>query len=66
MSGLDMVVDGFRGTDQPTMDAFQYFLVDGEPVGKAPIGELDYHAGAATTIGISSISRGTRCWTVAT
>jgi Lysyl oxidase len=40
-----MVVEGFRGTDDPTMDAFQYFLSDGQPVGKAPIGELEYHAG---------------------
>ena len=40
-----MVVEGFRGTDDPTMDAFQYFLVDGRPVGRAPIGELEFHAG---------------------
>ncbi len=40
-----MVVEGFRGTDDPTMDAFQYFLVDGGPVGRAPIGELEFHAG---------------------
>lgn len=40
-----MVVEGFRGSDDPTMDAFQYFLRDGQPVGKAPIGELEYHAG---------------------
>ena len=40
-----LVVEGFRGTDDPTMDAFQYFLRDGQPVGKAPIGQLEYHAG---------------------
>jgi Lysyl oxidase len=40
-----MVVEGFRGTDDRTMDAFQYFLRDGQPVGKAPIGELEFHAG---------------------
>jgi Lysyl oxidase len=40
-----MVVEGFRGSDDPTMDAFQYFLRDGQSVGKAPIGELEYHAG---------------------
>lgn len=40
-----MVVEGFRGTDDATMDAFQYFLIDGTPVGRAPIGELEYHAG---------------------
>jgi len=40
-----MVVEGFRGTDDPTMDAFQYFLLDGQPAGKAPVGQLEYHAG---------------------
>jgi Lysyl oxidase len=40
-----MVVEGFRGPDESTMDAFQYFLADGQPVGKAPIGQLEYHAG---------------------
>lgn len=40
-----MVVEGFRGVDQPTMEAFQYFLIDGQPVGRAPIGELEFHAG---------------------
>ena len=40
-----MVVEGFRGTNDPSMDAFQYFLVDGQPTGRAPIGELEYHAG---------------------
>ena len=40
-----LVVEGFRGTEDPKMDAFQYFLRDGLPVGKAPIGQLEYHAG---------------------
>jgi hypothetical protein len=39
-----MVIDGFRTDDTvPTMDAYQYFLQDGEPVGRALIGELTYH-----------------------
>ena len=38
-----MVVEGFRGIDEPLMDAFQYFLVDGEAVGRAPIGQLEFH-----------------------
>ncbi|MEX2421596.1 MAG: lysyl oxidase family protein, partial [Actinomycetota bacterium] len=40
-----MVVEGFRGPNEDRMDAFQYFLIDGEPVSRAPIGELEYHAG---------------------
>jgi len=40
-----MVVEGFRAPNEDTMDAFQYFLIDGEPVGRAPIGQLEYHAG---------------------
>ena len=40
-----MVVDGFRGDAESTMDAYQYFLHDGEPVGRALIGQLEYHAG---------------------
>ena len=39
------VIEGFRGPDEPKMDAFQYFMVDGAPVGRAPIGELEFHAG---------------------
>jgi hypothetical protein len=39
------VIEGFRGSDEPLMDAFQYFLVDGEPVGRAEIGQLEFHAG---------------------
>jgi Lysyl oxidase len=40
-----LVVEGFRGTNDPTMDAFQYFLLDGQPEGKASIGQFEYHAG---------------------
>ena len=39
------VIEGFRGPDDPTMDAYQYFLIDGVPVGRALIGELEFHAG---------------------
>jgi Lysyl oxidase len=39
-----LVVEGFRGVDGDFMDAFQYFLVDGEPVGRAPVGRLEFHA----------------------
>jgi hypothetical protein len=38
-----MVVEGFRGIDQPLMDAYQYFLDDGVAVGRAPIGQLEFH-----------------------
>jgi hypothetical protein len=40
-----MVVDGFRGDAESTMDAYQYFLRDGEPVGRALIGQLEYAGG---------------------
>jgi Lysyl oxidase len=40
-----MVVDGFRGDAESKMDAYQYFLRDGEPVGRALIGQLEYLAG---------------------
>lgn len=40
-----MVVDGFRGDAESTMDAYQYFLRDGNPVGRALIGQLEYEAG---------------------
>jgi hypothetical protein len=40
-----LVVDGFRGTNDRSMDAFQYFLIDGEPIGRAPVGEFEFHAG---------------------
>jgi hypothetical protein len=39
------VIEGFRGPDDPEMDAYQYFVVDGAPVGRALIGELEFHAG---------------------
>jgi hypothetical protein len=38
-----LVVEGFRAPNQDLMDAFQYFLVDGRPVGRAPIGHLEFH-----------------------
>jgi Lysyl oxidase len=38
-----LVVEGFRAVDQDFMDAFQYFLVDGEPVGRTPVGRLEFH-----------------------
>jgi hypothetical protein len=38
-----LVVEGFRGVDEDFMDAFQYFLVDGEPIGRAPVGRLEFH-----------------------
>ncbi len=40
-----MVVDGFRSGEASTLDAYQYFLLDGQPVGRALIGQLEYHAG---------------------
>ena len=40
-----LVVEGFRGPDETSMDAFQYFILDGGAVGKSPIGELEFHAG---------------------
>ena len=40
-----MVVDGFRNDGESTMDAYQYFLRDGVPEGRAPVGQLDYKAG---------------------
>lgn len=38
-----LVVEGFRGPNQDLMDAYQYFHVDGVPVGRASIGSLEYH-----------------------
>lgn len=38
-----LVVEGFRGVDDDFMDAFQYFHVDGVPVGRAPVGQLEFH-----------------------
>jgi hypothetical protein len=39
------IIEGFRAPDEPTMDAYQYFLVDGAPVGRAQIGALEFHSG---------------------
>jgi len=40
-----LVVEGFRGPDEPTMDAYQYFYSGGEPVGRASVGTMEYHHG---------------------
>jgi hypothetical protein len=40
-----MVVEGFRPPDADEMDAYQYFYAGGEPVGRASIGTMEYHAG---------------------
>jgi hypothetical protein len=40
-----MVVEGFRQPGEDVMDAFQYFYQDGEPVGRAPVGTMEYHQG---------------------
>src|SRR5215212_386635 len=37
-------VEGFRRRNDAEMDAFQYFVVDGEPVARAPVGSMEYHA----------------------
>lgn len=38
-----LVVEGFRTPNEELMDAYQYFLVDAEPVGRAPIGQMEFH-----------------------
>lgn len=38
-----LVVEGFRGVNEDEMDAFQYFHVDGEAVGRAAIGAMEFH-----------------------
>jgi hypothetical protein len=38
-----LVVEGFRGVDEDLMDAYEYFLLDGVAVGRAPIGQLEFH-----------------------
>jgi hypothetical protein len=38
-----MEVEGFRGQNEDLMQAYQYFLVDGQPVGRAAIGEMEFH-----------------------
>ena len=38
-----LVVEGFRRADEDRMDAYQYFYdADGNVVGRAPVGEMDY------------------------
>lgn len=37
-----LVVEGFRRTDEPIMDGYQYFYDGDEVVGKAPAGELEF------------------------
>jgi hypothetical protein len=37
-----LVVEGFRRPGEPIMDGWEYFYRDGEPVGRAPAGELEY------------------------
>jgi lysyl oxidase len=39
-----LLIDGFRSGDEPELDAYQYFMRDGEPVGRALIGSIHYHA----------------------
>jgi Lysyl oxidase len=39
-----MVVEGYRREGEPVMDAFQFFYRDGEPVGRAPVGQLAFDA----------------------
>jgi hypothetical protein len=38
----DLVVEGFRRDGEDTMDAYQYFYENGQPVGRAPVGEMVY------------------------
>src|SRR5262245_41662963 len=40
-----LLIDGFRSGDDPVLDAYQYFMRDGEPTGRALIGEIHYHGG---------------------
>lgn len=40
-----LVVEGFREPGQNAMNAYQYFYENGEPVGRAPAGFLEYHSG---------------------
>ncbi len=39
-----MVVEGFRRPGEPIMDGWEYFYSNGEPVGRAPAGDLMYDA----------------------
>ncbi len=38
----DLVVEGFRRSDEQVMDAYQYFYKDGEPVGRAAVGDFAF------------------------
>ncbi len=37
-----LVVEGFRGQNQKKMDAYQYFMKDGQVVGRARVGQLEF------------------------
>jgi len=37
-----LVVEGFRREGEAVMDAWQYFYEDGEPVGRAQVGEMEF------------------------
>ncbi|MEA2434866.1 MAG: hypothetical protein QOG54_2323 [Actinomycetota bacterium] len=37
-----MVVEGFRRENEDVMDGYQYFYQDDKPVGRAPVGTLEY------------------------
>jgi Lysyl oxidase len=39
-----LVVEGFRRSGSDVMDAYQYFYRDGEPVGRARVGTLEFDA----------------------
>lgn len=40
-----LVVEGYRRPNSDVMDAFQYFYDDGEAVGRAPVGTLEFDHG---------------------
>jgi hypothetical protein len=37
-----MIVEGFRRGHEELMDAYQYFYDDGQPVGRAQVGEMEF------------------------
>lgn len=37
-----LVVEGYRRTNEDTMDAYQYFYENGEPIGRAAVGEFAF------------------------
>jgi hypothetical protein len=39
-----MVVEGYRRPDSNVMDAYEYFLRNGQPIGRAPAGTMEYDA----------------------